>query len=679
MASESAGVSVTLYNLVHTIIDSPRSAQNITLPPIPELFDPNFLDALLPPSESTPPQETAPTESEVQNKMMDSLRSTAHRKHTENGAPAFSSTLSSPLMHTWYLERAWVQDPALTLRIIWRCRSIHDGQADRELFYRAFGWLYKHHPRTAIANLRYLVEPLCARSAKNKTPQSGLSHGYWKDLLNILALATVDELSVTPLDPRSTFLHNYVRAGSRPIFKSNGERNRWSRKQHDERFAKAHSRLLEKLMENRYRALYISVSQLFSEKLSRDSRVLHQLNNLPPESKERKKLEYTLSLAPKWAPTPGGAHDRITNICSAICLLLHHHQVTLLAHNGPKLSPENYSPLQLHVLRCAYQKCILTPARSTTQLPEPLMSANRWSEVSYPRVASLCMQANKARFFTRDRERFVKYLADVESSKRTISGATLLPHTLVMQAVRYARELANPESFGVALAETQLRVVDAQWAMLLSRLRESGTLDKCIAVCDVSGSMGSVRGFVRRVRPTFSVYPIWPALSLSLIIARLSKPPFRDAFITFSRHLQLVELAPAEMGIAETVIRMSNARWEMNTDFEAVFLRLILPLAVKHQVPKEEMIKRFDASQNNGNDVDWKTNHDVIERACAEKEGVAMLSGYSPALLKTFMDVDDDWEVVDKAGDKIERTFTPEGMMKRDLQKRSFEPLVVID
>ncbi|KAI5995300.1 hypothetical protein F5J12DRAFT_855869 [Pisolithus orientalis] len=194
-----------------TVIDPPtavRSSQNVTLPPIPELFDPNFLDALLPPPKSTPPQEIiveGSVESRVENKMMDALRSTVHHKYTENDAPAFSSTLSPTLdaymglrkgisgtSVDWYLEEAWAQDPTLTLRLIWRCRSIHDGQGDRELFYRyvcAFDWLYERHPRTAITNLRYLVEPLWL---------SGLSHGYWKDLLNILALATVDELSVTP-------------------------------------------------------------------------------------------------------------------------------------------------------------------------------------------------------------------------------------------------------------------------------------------------------------------------------------------------------------------------------------------------------------------------------------------------------------------------------------------------
>jgi hypothetical protein len=66
----------------------------------------------------------------------------------------------------------------------------------------AFGWLYDNHPRTAITNLHVLVEPVCVKSEEDP----GRAHGYWKDLLNIIALATVDELS--NIAKPSRFLHD---------------------------------------------------------------------------------------------------------------------------------------------------------------------------------------------------------------------------------------------------------------------------------------------------------------------------------------------------------------------------------------------------------------------------------------------------------------------------------------
>ena len=89
------------------------------------------------------------TTSEVRNPMMDALKATAHRTFTENGAPAYSST-TSPLLDAFQglrphargdnifplLDRAWKEDPELTLRIIWNARSIHDGKGEREVFYQ---------------------------------------------------------------------------------------------------------------------------------------------------------------------------------------------------------------------------------------------------------------------------------------------------------------------------------------------------------------------------------------------------------------------------------------------------------------------------------------------------------------------------------------------------------------
>jgi len=128
---------------------SATSSQNVTLPVIPELFDPNFLDILIPPSTDgrVPVRVVTPT---INNPMMDALQSTAHHAFTENDAPTYDSTLSATLdafkgMSRYaygdkvnhYLAKAWEEDPELTIRIIWNLRSIHDGKAEKEAFYRS--------------------------------------------------------------------------------------------------------------------------------------------------------------------------------------------------------------------------------------------------------------------------------------------------------------------------------------------------------------------------------------------------------------------------------------------------------------------------------------------------------------------------------------------------------------
>lgn len=124
------------------------TSQVVTLPHIPELFDPNFLDVLLPNSASAHlVQQDAcagPT-----NPMIDALKANANHVYTTNGSPTFASTLSptldafeflspacEPRSISGYLDKAWNEDPSLTLRIIWNIRSIHEGKSDKMLFYR---------------------------------------------------------------------------------------------------------------------------------------------------------------------------------------------------------------------------------------------------------------------------------------------------------------------------------------------------------------------------------------------------------------------------------------------------------------------------------------------------------------------------------------------------------------
>ena len=602
---------------------------------------------------------------------------------------------------------------------------------------------------------------MCLRSNKDtdkrkkKKKKTGASHGCWKDLLDILALATLDELlPKVPLLPRSNFLHNYYDGKSRPAFKNNEEQEEWSRAQRIERSRRAYDRLTKKLLDNRYRALYVAVARLFAGQLAKDSDVMNKIAALPADANkdDRIALMFALTLISKWGPTPGGSHDRVTNISSAICLLLHEGQASLqIAHKISFPTVTSLPESDMHLLRYVYQKQILTRGRRYTCIPEPLMSSNRWSQITYSRVASVCMNKNKEKFFMRDEGGFLKYLEDVESGKKQISGATLLPHLLAIEAVQIYRQqspldegttrsLANAlHERARRLAEAQMRVIDAQWATLLARLRESGQLDNCIAVCDVSGSMGYVE-HTSTPKPPFNVQPIWPAISLSLLVARLAKPPFNDSFISFSASPQFITVDPesSHVSLGATIDSMSHAEWGANTDFNAVFLKLILPLAVKHKVPKDQMIKRifvfsdmqFDAADNKEGRMygvagctqpscippdagaEWKTNHDVIAEAYAqagydvpelvywdlsntsdghgitapvtgEREGVALLSGYSPSLLKVFMDVEEEegWEVLDENGEpQPEKTsLTPEELMKRALGRKSYDGLVVVD
>ncbi|THH20486.1 hypothetical protein EW146_g888 [Bondarzewia mesenterica] len=737
------------------------SSQDVTLPFISELYDPNFLDVLLPPRDCTAVVDV-PVQDEPRNPLIDALKATSHRTYTENDSPAFNSTLSPTLDAfqelTRYaskdvvheaLSKAWAEDPDLTLRIIWNARSIHDGKSEKELFYTAFGWLFKHHPRTAVTNLSQLVRPVCS-SPKTR---HGMSHGYWKDLLNILALATLDQFETIQNRDPELFLHcqrpygtsQWMKRLYATEFGKLGEgataedrkaaadaatriHMQLTKEAHARRARQNHDILVQKLAEPRYRALFIAIARLFAEQLSREVSIMKRLNSLP-DGEERLDLLHQITLASKWAPSPGRAHDRVTNISTAISLLLHHHG-TMSSLTLPFDSAMPLPTLETHILRSFYQRWILAPLRATTLIPEPLMSANHWTSIRYARVPSICMKTNSEHFFRHDPAGFEKYLENVVNGKQKISGATLMPHQLLHSALQISR-LSKPSTGPPSTAremrrsieqrflENKKKVVETQWPVMIARLRESGALDNAMAVCDVSGSMGCLSS------PEVDS-PIFPAIALSMVLSQLAKPPFANGFITFSSHPKFVQLDPA-LGLARNAEKMHGSEWEMNTNLHAVFVDLFLPLAKQHRVPKEDMIKRlfifsdmqFDEARrpfqtytwnseddqvdppgDQSNPADWATNHDEIVKAYtevgydvpqivywnldrqfrttpveAQREGVALMNGFSPAMLKVFMG-EDESTLQEK---EVREEFNPLAVMKKAIGKASYNGLVVVD
>jgi hypothetical protein len=125
------------------------STQVIVLPDLPELYDDNFLDILLPVKGGSHTIGRATTTPAATNPVIDALIENSRRTFTENDAPAYNST-NSPILDAFnnlstytassdvngYLSKSWIEDPELTLRLIWTLRSIPDGKGLKETFYR---------------------------------------------------------------------------------------------------------------------------------------------------------------------------------------------------------------------------------------------------------------------------------------------------------------------------------------------------------------------------------------------------------------------------------------------------------------------------------------------------------------------------------------------------------------
>ncbi|KAH8103615.1 hypothetical protein BXZ70DRAFT_742949 [Cristinia sonorae] len=781
-----------------TTLASALTNQKVVIPLIPELTNPNFLDILIPiPATSDVKKSVAATSPAPANPLMAALAGTAHQVLTQNGAEAYDSTLD-PVLDVFYqlkkdcnetemrgkLQKAWDQDPVNTLKVIWNARSIHDGKGEKEVFYGAWGWLYKNHPRTAIQNMHLLVEP----SSKINKDGDLASHGYWKDLLNLVCLAALDQLDPVDGKRKFTFLHQFAvgeeggdrrkRGKGRPqasrVTKhqkvSTSDKTSRPKLTSEEVAARAvqekeaakelriqkhverYETISKKLTSDRhFRALYIAVARLFADQLVKDVQTLAKLSALPAgaeAAEQRSSLAKQISLAGKWAPTPGCAHDKHSNLATAISMLVHFSQSIPDSPTGIAITSAAAEPISAsdaHILRAFYQRSVLRPLRQRAHIPEPLMSSNQWKSIRYSNVASHSMKRNMPHFFLHDTEGFEAYLTSVEKGKKTMSGATLMPHELLRDAIAAHHGVSskiNTKSLKPAarakvkeveksLSEAKTRTIEAQWKTMVQRIKDSGKLESSLAVCDVSGSMG----YLSPNTSSDYVQPIFPSVALSILIAQVGEPPFNNGFISFSERPEFIQL-DSSLTLGAMAQAMVGTAWGMNTDFEAVFLKLLLPLAKKHNVKQEDMVKRlfvfsdmqFDESRSSFGGfhlTSWKTAHDRIEKAytkagykvpeivywnlaggatktttpvTGEREGVALMSGFSQAMLKVFLgqedeeEVEEGWDKVDKedadetvdgseATTKVEedKPITPRDVMLKSLTKASFRGLVVVD
>ena len=702
-------------------------------------------------------QTQAPAQAPTGNPFVDGLKSyteTSEPKDmenkmlTENGDIAFRST-NQPLVDLFYeleevvsgprlhelLNAAWACDPLATVKIIFNARSIHLGKSSRLSFYRCAGWLATYHPRTLIANLRWLSRPVIAKKLEKKdlnkeemvivepAPDSsnptafdvgnGVAHGYWKDLLNILALSANDKLSVLA-NPKDVL--NVEREGKG----ASVSQEEASEKRHQLRDDR-HQAILN-ILEDKpvHCALHLSVARLFAEQLAIDIRLFHGGN---PKEKRN------ISLCAKWAPSTARFHDKHTFVVSSIAEILYPEdyfvEKQLLVPNKLDTGRTVY----LRYAREAYRKDIAA-LRKHLGVVERDITANKLENIKYERVPSIAMQNYSPIFAEKDTDRFEAYLDKVADGKSQISGATLLPSTLIhgVRTGSYSQTAVPKKGkkrsidamVSSRLAAMASKVVDGQWNSLVQRIKDSGTMESCIAVCDVSGSMSS---------PVFSdrTCPMDSAIGLSLLIAEVTKPPFGGTFITFSES-PTVETVDLSKTLQEKVDALQNSEWGYSTDFESVFTRLILPMAVENKLTQEQLVKRvfvfsdmqFDTASSGSQT--WSSSFERIQKAfseagyevpelifwnlaggragfpgdswgdpvapkpvTAEQEGVSLVSGYSQGMLKVFLDSgsfeeeedkEEDVEVIEKAGEDAE----DEGLVsvERSAKKAKVDPMSTV-
>ena len=412
-------------------------------------------------------------------------------------------------------------------------------------------------------------------------------------------------------------------------------------------------------------ALYVAVVDLYVQYIRADLDRLdrHRKYIVLPEEQRRadgygkegsSPYLFGMSYAGKWAPTPGKSADKQLYLATAL---------------AAKLFPDEDTKRA----RRRFQAEVLAPLRAVLSVPETKFVKGAWT-IDYTKVPARAMARHQDDFEKHDEVRFGDYLDKVAAGTKTIAGASMMPHELLCQVLHGSK--------------LRQRVANGQWNTLVDSVRSSSDKDlaNCIAVADVSGSMGSIRAtVVDKDRPS----PIFPCVALTLLMTELARPPWNGAFITFSSDPKL-ERVDNTLPLAERAQNLSNAHWGMSTDYRKVF-ETILWTAKNANLAPEDMVKRvfvfsdmqfndstrwgdgpaFNESEHAGivrrfeeegypmpELVYWDLQASCAKPVRADTPGTALVSGFNASLLKYFIralgegDEEDEEEVEEEKEDE---------------------------
>jgi hypothetical protein len=274
---------------------------------------------------------------------------------------------------------------------------------------------------------------------------------------------------------------------------------------------------------------------------------------------------------------------------------------------------------------------------SLTDVVEQQMCAREWNKIKFDEVPSVASARYQSTFRKHQGPRYAAYLDKVQRGVDKINANALFPYDVVRAAKYGDRNAANE-----------------QWKALPDFL--NGSDDNILPVVDVSGSMGCPA--------SGSVSCMDVAVSLGMYIAERNTSLYKNIFVTFSNNPQVVALTGDTL--FDRINNMQRADWGMNTNLTAVF-ETVLRQATGYELPESEMPTtililsdmEFDRCVVDGADVSamnaieskyreagyrlprvvfWNLNARMgnVPVKCNEN-GVALVSGFSPAIMKTIV------------------------------------------
>jgi hypothetical protein len=245
------------------------------------------------------------------------------------------------------------------------------------------------------------------------------------------------------------------------------------------------------------------------------------------------------------------------------------------------------------------------------------------------------------------RDHFIAHTQKALTGEVTMKGADVVyPHELAAKYLRWTSSTTGDED----------AMIEAQWRAIRDATAAAGGLGRAVAMSDFSGSMGGT--------------PMEVSMALGILISEITHPAFKDHFLGFDSNPSWISLV-GKSTLKEKVEYARDFAQGLSTDFQKA-CDLILTRLIEHKVPAAEAPTDLIVLTDMGFDAAcgtrhvnktkvWETHIQMIQNsfaaagyvaprivlwnlsaaykdfhAKADEEGVVMLSGWSPALLKAI-------------------------------------------
>ena len=283
-----------------------------------------------------------------------------------------------------------------------------------------------------------------------------------------------------------------------------------------------------------------------------------------------------------------------------------------------------------------YRKLIV----GLTKVVETQMCAKQWDKINFSHVPSVASARYQKAFGRNAPEAYAAYIRELQKpiAERDpavkINASAIFPHEVVR-----------------SVSKGNEAVADAQWEALPNYVGSASIFP----IVDTSGSMGSLR-----YSSGSTVQPIEVAVALGLYCSSKNSSSFKDLFMIFDSTPRLVHAT----GSLSSRLRSMREIIAGSTNLHAAFDQL-LSVAVRGEVPQEHMPKTLlilsDMQFNHCIEYDdsaqemirrkytqygyevprivfWNLRaHTTNSPVSFDDKGVALVSGFSPAILKAVL------------------------------------------